>query len=74
MNFIIKSENLNWDGKGFSVYPAKIYLDFEEAAAAISSYYFWENGEPAEKYQPLEFIPLNEEQIMDLEMAGLIRY
>lgn len=74
MQFIIKSKNLNWDGKGFSVYPAKIYPDFEEAAAAISAYHFWENGEPAEKYQSLEFIPLNEEQIKHLEMVGLIRY
>lgn len=35
----IKNEE-NWDGKGFSHYPAKIYQSFSDASGALESYWF----------------------------------
>lgn len=77
---IIKSNQQNWEGKGFSKQlPAKVYMSFDDAVTALKSYHFWEykeNGEivEAEKTQKLEFIFLKDEQIQDLIAQGKIRF
>lgn len=80
MRIIIKSGKLNWSGKEFSEYPAKIYTSYEEAVDAINNHHFWtidyvkNEYVKVEKFNRIVIIPLRENRYEKLLAAEKIRW
>jgi len=75
MYYIITSGKLNWSGKEFSNFPAKVYTCFQNAAEAIQNYHLIDiNGNPVPSSKPITFKPISPVELPKLLNAEKVRW